>query len=114
MKTEIIHFSVVPFLATTFKIYAYLLSMMLKSTLNLTRSNFTFCLNMNQICKLGWNHWYYFNGEEMTMAENDNGRGKVSYVNLRIITQITHSNTEGPHLAEFDCPQPTATRPLSS
>ena len=88
MKTEIIHFSVVPFLATTVKIYAYLLSMMLKSTLNLTRSNFTFCLNMNQICKLGWNHWYYFNGEEMTMAENDNGRGKVSYVNLRIIPKL--------------------------
>ena len=59
LKTEIIHFFAVPFLATTVKIYAYLLSMMLKSTLNLTRSNFTFCLNMNQICKLGWNHWYY-------------------------------------------------------
>lgn len=56
-----------------------------------------------------------FNGEEMTIAENDNGRGKVSYVNLRIITQITHSNTEGPHLAEFDCPRLTeAASPLSS
>ena len=71
---------------------------------------------MNQICKLGWNHWYYvLMGEEMTIAENDNGRGKVSYVNLRIITQITHSNTEGPHLAEFDCPRLTeAASPLSS
>ena len=67
---------------------------------------------MNQICKLGWNHWYYV---LMTIAENDNGRGKVSYVNLRIITQITHSNTEGPHLAEFDCPRLTeAASPLSS